>query len=168
MPTQTFDGEIRPLRADDRAEWAALYRQYRDFYRQEPDDRVIETTWRWLIEREHGLDGLVATDATGALAGLAHIRPFARPSSASIGIFLDDLFTAPAARGQGVASALLAHIAQRATDAGASTVRWITATDNATARSLYDRVATETAWVTYDMAPAPASTRAAPRPLSGS
>jgi len=32
-------------------------------------------------------------------------------------------------------------------------VRWITAGDNATARRLYDAVATATPWVTYDMGP---------------
>jgi hypothetical protein len=32
-------------------------------------------------------------------------------------------------------------------------VRWITAADNATAQRLYDRVATKTAWVTYDLVP---------------
>lgn len=154
MAASSFDGEIRPLRADDRTEWAALYRQYRDFYRQEHDDAVIETTWRWLLKGEHGLSGLVAVDADGRIIALAHVRPFARPSTASVGIFLDDLFTDPAARGTGVASALLERIAQRASDAGASTVRWITAADNTTARSLYDRVGTATAWVTYDMPPA--------------
>ncbi|MGJ7538922.1 hypothetical protein [Brevibacterium luteolum] len=33
---------------------------------------------------------------------------------------------------------------------GCSVVRWITAADNSTARSLYDQLAVQTNWVTYD------------------
>ncbi len=32
-------------------------------------------------------------------------------------------------------------------------VRWITAADNYTAQRAYDRVASRTTWVTYDMPP---------------
>lgn len=90
----------------------------------------------------------------GAARALAHYRTFARPLSASHGLFLDDLFTSSEARGRGVASALLTRLAEIARDEGATVVRWITAGDNATARSLYDRVSTQTPWVTYDLAPA--------------
>ena len=45
-------------------------------------------------------------------------------------------------------------LAKIARDEGATVVRWITAGDNATALSLYDRVSTQTPWVTYDLAPA--------------
>ena len=65
-----------------------------------------------------------------------------------------DRFTSSDARGRGVGSALLTRLAEIARDEGATVVRWITAGDNTTARSLYDRVATQTPWVTYDLAPA--------------
>ncbi|UBQ04203.1 GNAT family N-acetyltransferase [Curtobacterium sp. TXMA1] len=101
----------------------------------------------------HGLSGLVAEDADGRLLGLADLRRFARPSSATTGLYLDDLFTAPDARGRGVATALLHEAAATAAAEGASVIRWITAEDNATARAVYDRVAEATPWVTYDMRP---------------
>ena len=34
---------------------------------------------------------------------------------------------------------------------GWTVIRWITAEDNARARKVYDRLATKTAWVTYDI-----------------
>ena len=40
-----------------------------------------------------------------------------------------------------------------ARERGWSVVRWITAEDNATAQRLYDRHATRTPWVTYDLTP---------------
>ncbi len=70
-----------------------------------------------------------------------------------MGLYLDDLFTAPEARGRGAAGALLQHAAKRAGEAGGSVVRWITAADNAPARSVYDAHAVATSWVTYDMKP---------------
>ena len=47
--------------------------------------------------------------------------------------------------------ALSAAISDEATCRGWSVVRWITAADNHRARAAYDRVATATPWVTYDM-----------------
>jgi ribosomal protein S18 acetylase RimI-like enzyme len=95
----------------------------------------------------------VAEAGDGRLIGLAHFRPFARPLSATTGGFLDDLFVAPEARGSGAAEALLAELKAIAGQRGWSVVRWITAEDNARARALYDRVATQTQWVTYDLKP---------------
>ena len=34
-------------------------------------------------------------------------------------------------------------------------VRWTTADDNYRARSVYDRIATRTTWITYDLTPRP-------------
>ena len=69
-------------------------------------------------------------------------------------LYLDDLFTAPAARGTGASTALLHRLAEIARDEDAVLVRWITAADNETARRIYDREATQTPWVTYDLKPA--------------
>lgn len=144
---------VRDVAPQDLATWRELYRGYRDFYRVEHSDAAIETVWSWLQDPLHETRGLVAL-VDGVPQGIAHYRTFARPLSASHGIYLDDLFTSDRARGHGVGSALLARLAEIARDEGATVVRWITADDNATARSLYDRVAKQTPWVTYDLAPA--------------
>ena len=144
--------EIRRVVDADEAAWSALYAGYRAFYRLEDDASAVSRTWGWVSQGQHGLTGLVAI-LDGAIVGLANLRRFARPSSATIGLYLDDLFTVPEARGAGVASGLLREAASLAAAEGTSVVRWITAADNATARRVYDGVATATAWVTYDMKP---------------
>lgn len=144
---------VRLTTRADEASWRTLYRGYRDFYRVEPSDAAIDTVWGWIHDPAHETRGLVA-EHDGAVVGLAHFRTFARPLSASHGLFLDDLFTSADARGLGVGSALLTRLAEIARDEGATVVRWITADDNVTARSLYDKVAKQTPWVTYDLAPA--------------
>lgn len=144
---------VRDLEAGDRTSWVELYRGYLEFYRVPADDAVVATTWEWMIGREHGLRGIVAVDARRQLIALANLRLFARPSAGRMGLYLDDLFTAPTARGSGAASALLQRASEIADQEGANVVRWITAEDNAVARRLYDSRATATPWVTYDMQP---------------
>lgn len=139
--------------AADEAAWKALYSGYRSFYALEPDDDVVDRVWGWILRGEHGLRGLVAIDEEGVPIALANVRTFARPSSGTIGLYLDDLFTSSDTRGRGAGSALLARLGALASDEGWSVVRWITSDDNATARSVYDRQATATRWVTYDLAP---------------
>lgn len=144
---------VRMVEPGDESVWADLYAGYRAFYRLPDDAEAVATTWRWVRDGEHGLVGLVAVDDDDVPLALANLRWFARPSSATMGLYLDDLFTAPEARGRGAASALLTHAAEHAGKSGGSVVRWITAADNATARSVYDSHAIATPWVTYDMKP---------------
>jgi GNAT superfamily N-acetyltransferase len=147
---------VRFVEAGDEEAWKRLYAAYRDFYRLESEPAVVDRVWRWILGREHGLRGLVATNKEGDVIGLANVRTFARPSSGSIGLYLDDLFTAPEHRGLGAANAQLTAIAELAQAEGASVVRWITDDQNAAARSVYDARAKATRWVTYDLAPASA------------
>ena len=76
---------------------------------------------------------------------------FARPLSASVGVWLDDLFVAPAGRGSETGKKLIAAIVDKARENGWSVVRWITAEDNYRARGSYDKIATRTKWLTYDI-----------------
>jgi GNAT superfamily N-acetyltransferase len=142
---------IRPAAPGDRTGWDSLYAAYADFYRVAQTAEMRDRVWEWLHDPLASTEGLVAVDSTGQLIGLAHFRAFARPLSASTGGFLDDLFVAPEARGLGAAEALIAAVRTIALQRGWSVLRWITAEDNDRARRLYDRVANQTAWVTYDI-----------------
>ncbi|BBE71123.1 GNAT family N-acetyltransferase [Oharaeibacter diazotrophicus] len=144
---------IAPLTAADRADWEPLYLGYCRFYAVPDTEEKAETVWGWLMDPSNPVEGLGARNGEGALVGITHFRPYHRPVAAQVGCFLDDLFVAPGARGGGVAAALIAGVTAAAKARGWSVVRWITAADNATARALYDRVATETAWVTYEIRP---------------
>jgi GNAT superfamily N-acetyltransferase len=148
---------VRPLGGEDFVAWALLFRGYRAFYRLAPDEAVVRRVWDWILDPAHETNGLVV-DERGRLRGLAHYRRFARPSSGTVGLYLDDLFTDPDSRGRGVARELLRALEGIALRDGLSVVRWITAQDNVTARRLYDEVAQATAWTTYDLTPR------APRP----
>lgn len=144
---------LRAINPGDREAWEASFRGYRDFYNMPHDPEVIERVWGWLNDPEHETRGIAAVIG-GKAVGIAHFRTFARPLAGGTGLYLDDLFTNPEVRGQGIATALLGRLGTIAQVEGASVVRWITAESNTAARSIYDRVASATPWVTYDLAPA--------------
>ena len=141
---------VRAVAAWDLAAWEQLYADYAAFYGAAQTEAMRATVWAWLMDAAHGTEGLVA-EVDGEVVGLAHYRAFARPLSASVGGFLDDLFVGPEARGTGAAEALVQGVADVGRARGWTLIRWITAEDNYRARGLYDRVAEKAKWATYDI-----------------
>lgn len=137
--------------AAHRERWNQLYAGYADFYRVGQSPEMRDRVWAWIHDPGHEVECLLALDADGNPVGLAHFRPFARPLAAAVGGFLDDLFVDPAARGSGAAQALIDAIVREGRRRGWSLIRWITRDDNYRARAVYDRVATRTDWITYDI-----------------
>ncbi len=142
--------EIRPVQESDRAEWDVLYQGYATFYKVDQTPEMRDRVWSWLMDADHGSNGLVAVQG-GKLIGLTHYRPFVSCLGANVSCFLDDLFVDPNARGSGAAQALIDGVKEIASEKGWAKVRWITADDNYRARSLYDKSAVRTMWVTYDL-----------------
>lgn len=130
--------------------WAVLFRGYRVFYKLAPDEAIVERVWSWIINPDHETNALIAISEDDRMVGLAHYRRFARPSTGSVGIWLDDLFTDPDRRGGGIGRTLVAAVTDIAARAECSIVRWITAADNLPGQRLYNTLATKTTWVTYD------------------
>ncbi|AMB58412.1 GNAT family N-acetyltransferase [Microterricola viridarii] len=144
--------QIRPIADGDFFNWIGLYEGYNTFYNRELTDQKALILWSWLVDKNHETFGFVAEE-DGELIGLAHLREFARPLDASRGLFLDDLYVAESARGNGVGGALLETAKGYALEHKLSVVRWITSNENEVAQLLYDKVAKRTDWVTYDMDP---------------
>jgi GNAT superfamily N-acetyltransferase len=149
---------VRHVRPDEYEVWTHLFRGYADFYRWPTSDEHQEQIWGW-IHHERKVEALVAVPlgADGSEAGdpqgLAHLREWVRPLRGAVCGYLDDLFVEPSTRGTGVVDALFAEINRIAIERHWTLVRWTTADDNYRARSAYDRLATRTNWITYDMTP---------------
>lgn len=142
---------IRPPQPSDRLAWDALYQGYAQFYQVEQTAEMRDRVWTWVHDAGHETQCLMAFDASGKAIGLAHFRAFARPLSASTGGFLDDLFVDPAARGSQAGTQLIAAIEAIGREKKWSVIRWITADNNYRARTAYDKIATRTGWITYDI-----------------
>ena len=141
---------VRRLEARDRDAWRRLFLAYIDFYQASVPDAVIELTWQRLMPGGEGaLIGLVAVDDADAPFGLAHILMHRSTWSPTWYCYLEDLFVDPSHRGKGAGRALIEAVYREADAHQCTRTYWVTEETNATARALYDRMATKTAFVQY-------------------
>lgn len=144
--------QVRPLGDKDFFSWLGLFEGYSEFYKSELTDEKALQVWSWIIDKNHDLEGAVAVDDDGNFVGFAHFRKVPDTLSATTGLFLDDLFVAPSARGTGVGRSLIDFVRGYAAEHNFSGIQLITAADNTTAQRLYDDMGTRTEWVTYEIA----------------
>jgi len=142
---------VRPVEQGDWESWRRLFLGYCTFYEWDASEEQLNLVWSWIHE-EKSVDAIVATPAAGGDAvGLAHLRTWVRPLRGEIAGYLDDIFVDPDTRGQGIVQALFTAIDEMAEEKNWGIVRWTTADNNYRARTAYDRVATRTGWITYEM-----------------
>jgi GNAT superfamily N-acetyltransferase len=143
--------DIHPLVASDRDEWLPLWHGYLEFYEHELSDEQTALTFARLTDPEYPVWGAIARDADGRAIGFVHW--LTHPSTWAEGpyCYLEDLFVAPDVRGSGAGRALIATVETWAREQGCDQVYWLTAETNATARGLYDKVATLTGFVHYSI-----------------
>lgn len=141
---------VRAIDPADEQIWRRLFRDYGTFYETSFDDAQLDHVWALLLDPGGRVDALVA-EQDGVVVGMAHYRSHPDTFSTGTDWYLDDLFTAPEARGTGVGTALIEHLTALGKAAGPGTLRWITADDNVTAQRVYDKLAKKTTWVTYEV-----------------
>lgn len=142
------DFEVRRAQQADRPQWEVLWKGYQDFYETNLDD-VTDSLWsRLMAAHDRGPVCLVA-DQDGTLLGFTHYLFHGSCWSEKDRIYLNDLFTAPQARGKGVGRALIEAVYAAGDEADAERVYWLTHETNAAGRALYDKVATNTGFIKY-------------------
>lgn len=143
---------IRPVAPEDFARWLPLWDGYNAFYgRSGPTAlpaEITRTTWQRFLDSAEPVHALVA-ERGGRLLGLTHYLFHRSTIHLGLVCYLQDLFTAEEARGQGIGGALIEAVATRARGAGAARVYWLTHETNQTARRLYDQVATNSGFIVY-------------------
>jgi GNAT superfamily N-acetyltransferase len=144
---------IRTLQSADRAAWQPLWDGYNAFYGRAGETAlpaaVTEATWARFFDAYEPMHALVATDEGGALLGLVHYLYHRSTTRIEPTCYLQDLFTAPEARGRGVGRALIEGVYAAARADGIKRVYWQTHTTNAAARALYDQVAAHRGFIIY-------------------
>mgnify|MGYP001547670236 FL=1 len=142
----------RPIRQGDRAAWEPLWNGYNAFYGREGDTAlptdITEATWRRFFDPNEPVFALVA-EAEGKVIGLTHFLYHRSTTRLELTCYLQDLFTQPALRGQGVGRALIEGVYQEAKSAGIKRVYWHTHQTNVAGRTLYDKVAKHLGFIVY-------------------
>jgi GNAT superfamily N-acetyltransferase len=141
--------EIGPLTRSDRGEWDVLARSFKAHFETETSDEDSERTWERLLGG--GEIRGIAARLDGTMVGIAHYFFHTSVWSADK-CYLADLFVDPHTRRRGVATAMIEWVAQDAEQRGACRLHWHTTQDNATARALYDQVASFKGLITYSRA----------------
>jgi GNAT superfamily N-acetyltransferase len=143
---------IRPVQRGDFAQWLPLWDGYNAFYGRSGATalkrEITDMTWSRFFDAYEPVHALVAARG-GELLGLVHYL-FHRSTTAIEPLcYLQDLFTAEAARGRGVGRALIEGVYDQARRAGAPRVYWQTHETNRTAQRLYDTVAERSGFIVY-------------------
>ena len=143
---------IRPLQPADQAAWLPLWAGYNAFYGRVGatalDPAITQQTWARFFDGYEPVEAMVA-ERGDRLVGLVHYLFHRSTTLLGPTCYLQDLFTLPECRGQGVGRALIEAVYDRARAAGAARVYWQTHETNATAMRLYDGVATKSGFVIY-------------------
>ena len=138
----------------DLPELLPLMRAYCDFYGVDPADEALLAMSRALIaDPEREGTQVIARDEAGRPTGFATVFwTWSTLSGSRIGI-MNDLFVAEAARGTGVAEALIEECARLCRERGATSLDWTTARDNHRAQRLYERVGADRdeRWLDYSL-----------------
>jgi GNAT superfamily N-acetyltransferase len=144
---------VRPIEQADLAAWTPLWDGYNAYYgRAGPtalSPEITVVTWRRFFDANEPVFALVAESA-GRLVGLTHYLFHRSTTRIEPTCYLQDLFTAPELRGQGVGRALICGVYEAAKAAGVREVYWQTHEANSAGRLLYDKVAKHAGYIVYE------------------
>jgi GNAT superfamily N-acetyltransferase len=143
---------VRAVERSDFDRWLPLWDGYNAFYgRSGPTALaadVTRMTWSRFFDSYEPVHALVA-ERGQELLGLVHYIFHRTTIAIEPTCYLQDLFTSAQARGEGVGTALINGVYERARAAGANRVYWLTHETNHTAMRLYDKVADRSGFLVY-------------------
>ncbi len=143
---------VRPIHQTDYNAWLPLWEGYNSFYGREGHTalapEITQATWARFFDPSEPVFALVA-ESNGALLGLSHYLFHRSTTRKELTCYLQDLFTAPAARGQGVGRSLIEGVYEASKAAGIKRVYWQTHESNTAGRLLYDKLAQHAGFIVY-------------------
>lgn len=140
---------VRPLRAEDRAEWQHLWAGYLAYYETSVEAEIYDSTFARLLGRDARDYSALIAELDGQLVGLTHFLFHRHAWKVEDVCYLQDLYAVPQSRGTGIGRALIEAVYTAADKHGAPSVYWLTQDFNTAGRRLYDRVGKLTPFIKY-------------------
>lgn len=150
-----FSYQLRLAKTTDFEQWLPLWEGYQSFYQVEITKAVTETTWQRLHDANEPMHCAVVVQTSTSderasrLVAMVHYIFHRSCWTAGDYCYLQDLFTQPDLRGQGLGRLLIEHVYAEAAKQGASRVWWLTHESNRQAMHLYERVAERSGFIQY-------------------
>ena len=138
---------FRPVQAEDKAQWLALWQGYNTFYGATLADDVTENTWQRMLNPQSPVFGRVAV-VEGRVTGFALCVLHEGTWVTQPICYLEDLFVDPSFRGLGIARQLMHFVLNEAKEQKWSRFYWHTRIHNP-ARKLYDEFISADDYVRY-------------------
>lgn len=139
--------KVRPLEQKDEGVWRALWAGYLAFYKTDLAQETTDALFENLLKGAPHF--AFVAELEGRVIGFVHCLPHASTWSLAPYCYLEDLYVDASVRGAGAGRALIEAVYQEADRRGYARVYWHTESDNATARRLYDRLASLSEFVQY-------------------
>ena len=140
---------VRALVQSDRAVWEPLWAGYQRFYEVAIPPETTDLTWVRFHDPAEPMHALGAFETDGRLVGIVHAVFHRSTWLPQWTCYLQDLYVDGSQRGLGTGTALIEAVADLARANGAGRLYWNTHETNATARRLYDRIATRSGFIQY-------------------
>ena len=144
---------IRPIEPGDYVQWRPLWDGYNAFYGRSDKtalpENITVATWARFFNPAEPVHALVA-EIAGRLVGVTHFLYHRSTTRLNDVCYLQDLYTDPALRGQGIGRQLIEGVYEAARAAGCTRVYWQTHTGNQAGRLLYDKVANHGGFIVYN------------------
>jgi GNAT superfamily N-acetyltransferase len=134
---------VRAARSSDAALIFALIRELADYEKLLDSVRASEAGIAGLLFCEHPRAFSDIVEVDGEAAGFALWFYNTSTFEGRHGIYLEDLFVRPAARGRGAGKALLRRLARRCRDEGLGRLEWSVLDWNAPSIAFYDALGAE-------------------------
>ena len=146
---------VTRARPEDEADWTRLWGDWQRHMKGAVPADVTAQSWRLALDPESRLTILLARRSDGAALGFATVSFAPCAWTGSDVPFLQDLFVAENARGQGAGEALLEAVYADADARGVSQVYWMVDETDAPLRRFYERHAIRTPYVRFMRKPWP-------------
>jgi len=145
---------VRAARPDDAELIVGFIRALADYEKLLHEVKVDATAVSAALFGEHPRAFCDVAEQDGAPVGFALWFYTFSTFEGAHGLYLEDLFVVPAARGTGAGLALMRRLAERCRDEGLARLEWAVLDWNALAIDFYDRLGAtaKTEWITRQLA----------------